>query len=282
MNGPGRSSAAIVLVHGAWHGAWAWSLVAPLLAGAGRRSFAVDVEGHGLAARLPASALARPFDAGALATERSSHANVTLASAADGLVRQLEAIGEPVVLVGHSLFGHVITATAERVPNLVERLVYVCAVMARSGADAGSYVQSAENDGERVGALVVADPSVVGAVRLDVRSPDPAYLAALREALYGDLSPADAGGAIRLLSSDLPLGIPGGATELTSEGWGAIPRTYVRCSSDRAIRPALQTRFIGEADAAFPATATRVVDLDSSHSPFLSMPGRLATAILEA
>lgn len=282
MNDPGRSSAPIVLVHGAWHGSWAWSLVTPLLAAAGRRSFAVDIEGHGLGARLPASALARPFDAGAYATEPSPHADVTLASASAGLVRQLEAIGEPVVLVGHSLFGHVIGAAAERTPGLVERLVYVCAVMAGSGADAGGYVQSAENEGEQVGALVVADPGVVGAVRLDVRSPDEDYRAALRHALYGDVPRDIADGAIRLLSSDLPLGIPGGATALSADGWGSIPRRYVRCSADLAIRPALQTRFISEADAAFPGTATRVVDLDSSHSPFLSMPGRLATAILEA
>lgn len=271
-----------MLVHGAWHGAWAWSLVTPLVAAAGRRPVAVDIEGHGLAARLPASALARPFDAGAYATEPSPHADVTLASASDGLVRRLEAIGEPVVLVGHSLFGHVIGAAAERAPGLVERLVYVCAVMAASGADAGGYVQSPENEGERVGALVVADPGVVGAVRLDVRSPDEAYRAALREALYGDVPRDTADGAIRLLSSDLPLGIPGGATVLTAEGWGSIPRSYIRCSADLAIRPALQSRFIAEADAAFPATATRVVDLDSSHSPFLSMPDRVATAILEA
>jgi pimeloyl-ACP methyl ester carboxylesterase len=282
MNGPTRSSAPIVLVHGAWHGSWAWSLVTPLLAAAGRRSIAVDIEAHGLAAKLPASALTRPFDPGAYATEPSPLADVTLASAAEGLVRQLEAIGEPVVLVGHSLLGHVVGAAAERAPALVERLVYVCAVMAGSGADAGGYAQSPENEGEQVGALVVADPGVVGAVRLDVRSADEGYRAALREALYGDVPRDIADGAIRLLSSDLPLGIPGGAIELTAAGWGSIPRSYIRCSADLAVRPALQTRFIAEADAAFAATATRVVDLDSSHSPFLSMPDRVASAILEA
>jgi pimeloyl-ACP methyl ester carboxylesterase len=56
----------------------------------------------------------------------------------------------------------------------------------------------------------------------------------------------------------------------------------VRCSADRAILPALQDRFIAEADAAFPETATRVVGLDTSHSPFLSQPDRVAAAILEA
>jgi pimeloyl-ACP methyl ester carboxylesterase len=277
-----RSRAPIVLVHGSWHGSWCWSAVAPLLARAGRSPVAVDVEGHGLAAELPSSAFARPFDATAFACERSPHAGITLASATARLVGQIEAVGRPVVLVGHSLMGHLASAAAQEVPQLVERLVYVCAFMPASGVPAGAYVESAENAGELLGALVVADPLEIGAVRLDVRSPDAAYRAGLRDALYADVAAAEADRVIRLLSTDLPLGIPGGATELSSEAWGSIPRTYVRCSADRAVRPALQSRFIAEADAAFPAQPTRVVDLDSSHSPFLSQPGRVAHAILEA
>ena len=276
------SSAPIVLVHGAWHGSWCWSAVTPLLVAAGRSSTAVDMEGHGLGAELPASALARPFDAAAFSSEPSPHAGVTLASATNRLIAQIATVGRPVVLVGHSMSGHLITAAAQKAPQLVERLVYVCGFMPASGADAGGYVQSAENEGELIGPLVVADPGVVGAIRLDVRSPDPAYRAGLREALYGDVTGAVADAAVRLLSTDLPLGIPAGATELTAAAWGSIPRTYVRCSADRAILPALQTRFIAEADAAFAANPTRVVDLETSHSPFLSQPDRVASAILGA
>ena len=277
-----RSRAPIVLVHGSWHGSWCWSAVEPLLARAGRSPFAVDVEGHGLDPELPASALARPFDAAAFATERSPHADVTLASATARLVAQIEAVGRPVVLVGHSLMGQLVTAAAQAAPQLVERLVYICAFMPGSDVPAAAYVQSPENEGELLGPLVVADPLEVGAVRLDVRSPDAAYRAGLREALYADVPAAEADGVIRLLSTDLPLGIPGGATEVTAEAWGSIPRTYVRCAADFAIRPALQSRFIAEADASFPEQPTNVVELDASHSPFLSQPGRVAHAILEA
>jgi hypothetical protein len=73
-----------------------------------------------------------------------------------------------------------------------------------------------------------------------------------------------------------------GATALTAAAWGSIPRTYVRCSAERAILPALQTRFVAEADAAFSANPTRVVDLETSHSTFLSQPDRVASAILGA
>ena len=40
MNGTARSSAPVVLVHGAWHGSWAWSRVTPLLAAARRPAVA--------------------------------------------------------------------------------------------------------------------------------------------------------------------------------------------------------------------------------------------------
>ncbi len=68
-------------------------------------------------------------------------------------------------------------------------------------------------------------------------------------------------------------------TDLTRDAWGSIPRTYVVCSRDMAIRPALQRLFIAEADAAFPENQTSVVTLDAAHAPFLSMPGELATIV---
>jgi hypothetical protein len=43
--------------------------------------------------------------------------------------------------------------------------------------------------------------------------------------------------------------------------------------------PALQAKFIAEADAAFPDNPTSVVPLDASHSPFLSMPDRVADIV---
>jgi hypothetical protein len=43
-----------------------------------------------------------------------------------------------------------------------------------------------------------------------------------------------------------------------------------------AIRPALQERFIAEADAFQPAKKTTVHTLAASHSPFMSAPQALA------
>jgi hypothetical protein len=46
-----------------------------------------------------------------------------------------------------------------------------------------------------------------------------------------------------------------------------------------AIRPALQRKFISDADTAFPENRTCVVALDASHSPFLSMPRQVANLV---
>jgi hypothetical protein len=70
-----------------------------------------------------------------------------------------------------------------------------------------------------------------------------------------------------------------GTTTLTNDGWGSVRRTYLTCARDMAIRPALQARFIAEADVAFPDNPTTVVALDASHSPFLSIPDEVAGII---
>ena len=127
----------------------------------------------------------------------------------------------------------------------------------------------------------MGSPRAVGAVRLDAASPDPAYRAGMRAAFYGDVDPATADAAIALLAPDAPSGISAGATTLTAGCWGSIPRTYVVCTQDMTIRPALQRKFIADADAAFPANPTAVRELEASHSPFLSMPAQVADIVLD-
>jgi hypothetical protein len=53
----------------------------------------------------------------------------------------------------------------------------------------------------------------------------------------------------------------------------------VRCTEDHTIPLALQDRMIAEADAATPGNPFTVHTLASSHSPFASMPDRLAKVL---
>ena len=92
-NGP---LTAFVLVHGAWHGAWCWDELAPLLGG---HVEAVDLPGHG--------------------ADTTPVAGCTLDAYVARVVEALERAPEPAVLVGHSLGGITVAQAAERRPDEV-------------------------------------------------------------------------------------------------------------------------------------------------------------------
>ena len=270
----------VILIHGLWHGSWCWSLVTGQLAARGVQSVAVDLDGHGLGARRPAAAWARPFDAAAFASEPSAVAGVTASSAAATLVRQIEQIGggEPCVVVAHSMGGIVATAAAEQAPALFAQIVYVSAFAPVLGLPATEYLAYPENEGERVRRLLRADPAVVGALRIDTG--ERAGHAAIRETFYNDVGEATATAAISMLTCDGPAGIAAEAFAVTGDRYGSIPHSYVVCANDNVVPGALQRRFVREIDTVS-AKPTTVRELDSSHSPFLSRPTELAAIIAD-
>ncbi|MFY1691141.1 alpha/beta fold hydrolase [Plantactinospora sp. WMMB782] len=276
-------STPILLLHGSWHAAWCWNEVIAHLVPYDRQTLAVDMVGHGMRARRPECLTMRPFDPDRLATEVSPVMDVDLDRATELLVRQIERLGRGsrVTVLAHSMGGVVLTRAAQQVPELVAHAVYLAAVMPASGEAADRYFALPENADALVLSALRGDPAVTGALRLDLASNDPVYRQQLREAFYGDIAPVVADAALGLLSPDAPVGMMRGTTRLTRDGWGSVPRTYVVCTRDMAIRPALQRRFVAEADAAFPENPTSVVMLDSSHAPFLSMPGEIAKILGE-
>lgn len=87
-----------VLVHGAWHGPWAWERVVPLLHAAGAHTLTPDLSAvgdHGL----------------------HDHAT-TLAAALDDIPDE-----EQIVLVGHSYAGLVVREAADTRPEAVDHIV---------------------------------------------------------------------------------------------------------------------------------------------------------------
>ncbi|MDG4785984.1 alpha/beta fold hydrolase [Micromonospora sp. WMMD1102] len=276
-------STPILLLHGSWHAAWCWNEVIAHLVPYDRQTLAVDMVGHGLRARRPECLTMRPFDPARLATEVSPVADVDLDRAAELLVRQIERLGRGsrVTVLAHSMGGVVLTRAAQQAPELVAHAVYLAAVMPGSGEAADRYFALPENADALVLPALRGDPTVTGALRLDLASNDPAYRQQLRAAFYGDVGPIVADAALGLLSPDAPVSMMRGITRLTRDGWGSVPRTYVVCTRDMAIRPALQRLFVAEADAAFPENPTSVATLDSSHAPFLSMPGEIAKILGE-
>lgn len=274
-------STPILFLHGSWHGAWCWTEVITRLVPYDRPTLAVDMAGHGLRARRPDCLTVRPFDLDELATEVSPVAEVGLDQAAELLVSQIKGLGRggPVTVVAHSMGGAVLTRAAQQVPELVAHAVYLAAIMPASGKAADGYFALPENADALVLPALRGDPGVTGALRLDLASNDPAYRQQLRDAFYGDVAPVVADAALGLLTPDAPVAMMLGTTRLTRDGWGSVPHTYVVCTRDMAIRPALQQVLVAEADAAFPENPTCVGTLDSAHAPFLSVPGEVAEIV---
>lgn len=221
------------------------------------------------------------MDAAAFATEPSPVRDVTASSAAAILVDQLGRIGGglPCLVVAHSMGGVVATAAAELAPERVAGLVYVTAYAPVAGRPAGAYLAAPEGAGGLVHRLVVGDPNAIGAIRVDVGDAD--AHGAIREAFYNDVDTDTADAAIALLNTDAPMGIPAETLTVTEPRFGSIPHSYVLCTRDNALPVALQRRFVKEIDAVS-ARPTAVIELDSSHSPFLSRPTALAEVIATA
>jgi pimeloyl-ACP methyl ester carboxylesterase len=266
----------VILVHGYWHGSWCWSPVTAQLAARGVPSVAVDLDGFGLRSRSPYARWGRPFDAAEFATEKSPTADVTASSAARTLVEQIRLIsgGDPCVVVAHSMGGAVATAAAELAPELFAELVYLTAFAPVAGLPAGAYISLPEFAGSQVPSLLAADPDAVGALRIDTGDRH----AAVRACFYGDVDQDTADAAIALLSPDAAFGIATEVLPITAERYGRIPHSYIVCAADNVIPSAAQRRFVREIDAVS-AAPTTVVEMATSHSPFLSRPGELADAI---
>ena len=139
----------VVLVHGAWHGAWCWRNLLPKLWTAGHRAFVLDLTGLGARRHLY-----RP--------------DLGLSDHVADVVATLESEElERAVLVGHSYAGMVITDVAQRCGERLAALVYLDAVVPESG-EAWSSTHSAATQAERRaliaerGGLPPPDPAVFG------------------------------------------------------------------------------------------------------------------------
>ncbi|MHA6625098.1 alpha/beta fold hydrolase [Pseudonocardia sichuanensis] len=267
-----------VLVHGAFCNAAVWGPTVRELTLRGHRALAVDLPGHGLGATIPTGYLGGQ-DLEALATEPSGMAGIGTAddvAAVTDVLRRARAHG-PVVLVGASRGGVTLTAVGNAAPELVDRLVYVSAWCC-AGATLSEYSAGPENAQSllpRTGLVPLADPAVIGAIRLNWRTSDPAVLDRAQEALLADGTRAELLAFLHTQDPDESVLIDEVAARAHAATWGRIPRTYVRLTADRAMPLPLQDRFIADADALTPDNPTDVRSIDSSHLRFHIHPAEL-------
>ena len=233
----------VVLVHGAWHGAWAWERVLPLLAAAGVECLALDLPGHGA-------------DGGPFGDLHSDAARVH---------QTLDQLNGEVVLVGHSYGGAVITEAG--VHPVVQHLVYIAAFALKDGESCTS-AATAEIETGRVshegrpnlGAGFVMSTG-------DIITLDPSSAA---ECLYNDCNAETVDWALARLGPQPLITLQGSPKQAA---WRTKPSTYVVCLDDMAVHPDLQRIMARRCGA--------VIEWPTDHSPFLCRPDLVAGLLVD-
>ena len=229
--------ATFLLVHGACTGGWCWEKVVPLLEANGHKVCAPDMPGLG--------------------KDHTPPANVTLADNVEKVSRLLDKMDEPVVLVGHSLGGITISQVAEARRRRLKALVYLTALLPTSG-----------KSGREMTAL---DPDAMFRLSRQVSPDGTTYIfgrAQVPSLFYADVSPEDRYRAMERLRPQ-PIAISTTPVTLTEERFGSVPRWYIECTHDNAIRIDLQRRMVA-------LTPCKVITMECGHSPFFSDPEELA------
>lgn len=216
----------VVLVHGAWHGAWCWEKVAALL------------EEQGVAVET--------FDLPMTSFEDDVAATKAVIDRVDG----------DVVLCGHSYGGAVITSAGNH-PKVAD-LVYLTAFACDADESPSATAPDADLPATDLASWLVIDDD--GNVTL---VPDQVV-----DGFYHDCDPTDASDAIRQLR---PIHISCFTTPVGPPAWKDTPSTYVVCTDDHAIHPALQQHMAARCGA--------TVELATAHSPFLNRPDAVADVL---
>ncbi|HEY1919115.1 MAG TPA: alpha/beta hydrolase [Streptosporangiaceae bacterium] len=183
---------------------------------------------------------------------------LSLPGDADATRQIIDAQDGPVVLVGHSYGGAVITEAGTH-PN-VAALVYVCAFAPDKDESVSSLIGGFPADGPQPPIL----PPVNGFLFLDRDK--------FHASFAGDL-PADE--AAFMADSQVPWAVDAPAGAITDPAWRTKPSWYLITTEDRMIPPPAQHAMAGR-------IAATVTEVNASHSVYVSQPAAVAALIAQA
>ena len=227
MKNTATNSTNIILVHGAWVDGSSWSKVIPILEKAGHKVIAVQLALHSL-----------PDD---IATVK----------------RAIDLVGGPVILVGHSYGGIVISNAAYNNSN-VKGLVYIAALAPEEGQSLGNFVDLTKFPKgflvfDKGGFVYINSTAFPGAVAQDVNATE-ADIAAIAQKPINQSIFAEKSGP---------------------PAWKQLPDWYIVSENDHALPPAVEHQFAKQMNAT-------TISIPASHASFLSHPNEVAKVILDA
>jgi len=236
----GGSKPTVVLVHGAWADSGSWDGVVARLQRAG---YTVDVPPNPLRGLPDDSAYLADF---------------------------LHSLNGPIILVGHSYGGAVITNAATGNAN-VKALVYVDAFIPAQGE---TLVQLA---GAQPGSCVAGDPTQIFNLVPFPGAPPGAVDAYVKQSLFPSCFANDlpASRAAVLAATQRPLSTAALLQPSGPPAWASIPSFALVGTVDHVIPPA-ELLFMAERAHA------RIVEVEASHLSMISRPGAVTSLIVAA
>ncbi|MGC3947754.1 MAG: alpha/beta fold hydrolase [Chryseolinea sp.] len=233
-----------VLVHGAWQAPYVWDAVRADLEKKGQKVIIVELPGHG--------------------KDQTPTHTLSLDVYRDKVIEGMSKADGKVILVGHSMGGMVITHVAEKTPGKISKLVYV-----------GAFLPA---NGQALTDLAYSDPDSKLGPNL-VPSADQLTLDVKKEQLT-NLFINDGNNVTKELVVNNYRAEPAipftNKVTLTKENFGAVDKVYIRTLQDVVISPGLQGRMIAAAGI------KTVLEVNTSHSPFLAQPHHLSEVLLKA
>jgi pimeloyl-ACP methyl ester carboxylesterase len=226
--GPSTAKPTIVLVHGAFADASSWSAVIPLLQQDGYKVVAVQ------------------------------NALASLAGDVETTKRAIDAQKGPVVVVGHSYGGAVISGAAAGNRN-VKALVYIAAFAPEAGEPIGAFLKKYPIDldtavvPDAAGYLYVDGAKFHDVFAADVPTSQTRVLAVVQKPIVGTI-----------FGQSVP-----------AAAWKTIPSWYLVTQRDHAINPELERFYARRIKA-------HTTEISSSHVAFISHPKEVARLIREA
>lgn len=226
----------IILVPGLWLDASSWGDIIPALERAGHRPHPLTMPGVGASG--------------------ADSMDIGMADWVDAVVAEIDRIGEPVALVGHSGGGNVVWAAAGARPDRVSRVVFVDTVPPPEGAG-------------------IADFEAVDGV-----VPFPGW------DFFGEDEVGDLDAATRErtagLTRSVPVRVPSDPVMLGSPARHAIPVTLLNGSMDEAEFREAIAQWDAFAEEFSSIADAEVVRLGTGHWPQFSDPEGLADALVAA
>lgn len=172
--------------------------------------------------------------------------------------RVVDAQSEPVILVGHSYGGAVITEAGND-PN-VAALVYIAAFVPDKGESVNTLIEGFPKDGPQ--------PPIL--------PPQDGFLFLDREKFHDSFA-ADVDGELAAFMADsqVPWGLDALGGTISEAAWASKPSWYLITTADRMIPPQAQREMSGRAGAT-------VEEAAASHSVYVSQPAAVAEIVKKA